>query len=701
VKKLLKGYVESFKFIRVLFSKLAFNGEGRFFLVSGNSRVPLQTIHFRDVGDSFEYDLQYDVDLSKNDYYLETDHGIRCDLIFRNFVKDPFFDIKYGYEENDLGPIYQKERTTIKVWSPVAQKIILEIIFQGTTDYLLMEKGQNGVHTIVLEGDYEGAEYLYLVHVNGRLTPTTDPYAFASTANHLKSVIIDPNKTKVELFEPTSLNKPTDHIIYELHVRDFSSDFGAPFINKGMYKAFTEKGLKTKDGKTCGLDYLQELGVTSIQLSPITDFGSVDENMPLASYNWGYDPVQYNVCEGSYTTSINNPYARIIECKEMIESIHSIGLNVILDVVFNHMFDARRSPFEILVPHYFFREDEYGNPSNGSFCSNDFDSTKAMSRKYILDMLTRWLSFYNVDGFRFDLMGITDIKTINKVYELGKSLKQNFIMYGEGWNMPTDLEDSRKATQQNNAKMPGVGFFNDRFRDAIRGRNDDDSKGIFTDGFVNFELLHDVLTGCVLTSSFGYKYLSANNVVNYVECHDNLTILDKLERSLPYDTFEEKLKRLSMMQAIVILSPGIPFLHAGQEFFLTKNGDHNSFISGDKVNHLSWNRRDTYDKNIQFVKRLISIRKELPILKLNTPNEIKNAIKVTYDNRILTVFFKDANADFVCIYNLGYDLYHVVLDVNCEYKMLLDSNYNYDQAVRENFYLEPLTFAIIKPESKN
>ncbi|MDR0831549.1 MAG: type I pullulanase [Bacillales bacterium] len=692
MRKLLRAFVESFKLIRVVFSKMTFNGEGHFYLVYEKERIPLRTIRKRDCDDTFEYEVQYDVDILSKPYHLESDHGLQCQLTFRNFVKDPFFDIKYAYEGNDLGPTYTKTKTTIKVWSPVATTLTLEL-YNGKVTFLPFEKAENGVFSITLMGNYEGYEYNLLCNVNDRIVKTIDPYAYGSTANHNKSVILDLDKIKVKKYSPARISNPVDHIVYELNVRDFSSDKDGPFLNKGMYKAFLEKGLKTQKGFSVGIDYLKELGVTSIQLSPLTDFGSVDENYPYANYNWGYDPVQYNVCEGSYTLDIDDPYARIIQCQEMIEALHEKGLQVILDVVFNHMFDAYRSPFEILVPHYFFREDEYGNPSNGSFCSNDFDSCKFMARKYILDILKRWISFYNVDGFRFDLMGITDIETINQVYKMANSLKSGFLIYGEGWNMPTYLDDSKKAMQTNNKYLPNIAFFSDRFRDVIRGSNEDSNKGLFSDGIVSEVLMKDVLTASTLNNNLTYKYLSANNVVNYVECHDNLTAFDKLEKCNPYDTVSERYKRLEMMLAVVLLSPGIPFIHAGQEFFLSKQGDHNSFISGDKINRLAWNEREKHYQTVEFFKKLILIRKNNPVIRVVNASEIKDKTEIYLGDNTLFVKYLQISQELMCIYNLSYEL--KTISLNGKYFCLLSNDTSADTVFEGQLELQPLSMVVL------
>lgn len=549
------------------------------------------------------------------------------------YIKSQEFDDVYAYEGMDLGCTYSKVKSVLKVWAPTADRMVCHVEKQSKEESLDMTKEDRGVWSLILEGDYELASYVYLAYFEGEIHEATDPYGVSSTPNHKRTVIVDMEKTCIDNNKAhlTPLESYTDAIIYELHVRDFSVDQQSGMMNKGQFLAFTEKNTVTEALLPSGLDYIESLGITHIQLLPVYDYGSVDELNIKASYNWGYDPVQYNLPEGSYSSDVHNPYARIEELKKAIAAIHHRGLRVIMDVVYNHMFDREGSAFEKLVPHYYFRSDLEGNDSNGSFCGNDLDSTRAMMRQFLLRSTKLWIEEYGFDGFRFDLMGILDIDTMNAIYEQTKSIDASGMIYGEGWNMPTMISDDYKATMMNHEKMPGIGFFNDIFREKIKGGTLEDkfeNQGYASSRVENSLEAKHLLYGTVKEVEQDgrniEKYFNhPEQTVNYVECHDNHTVWDKLSLVLPEESEEIRQLREQFMTKLVLMSQGIPFIHAGQEFYRTKGGDHNSYKSSEEINKIDWSRKDQYSEDIEVIAAYIDFRKQEPLLRLKTEELVR------------------------------------------------------------------------------
>jgi pullulanase len=472
------------------------------------------------------------------------------------------------------------------------------------------------------------------VQVNGSWTTSTDPIARSSTANNTASVVIDYTKVSVENFSHclAPLTRPTDAILYELSVRDFTAQPESGVTHRSKFLGLTESHTTTPNGISTGLDHIVELGVTHVQLMPIYDFATVDEDNPNAFYNWGYDPLQYNVPEGSYATDPSDPVLRVKEARQMIQAFHQKGLRVIMDVVYNHVYDMDTNAFEKIVPYYYFRRSATGALSNGSFCNNDIDSNRLMVRKFILDSCKCWMEAYDVDGFRFDLMGVLDIDTMNAIVAQSKALKPEAMIYGEGWNMPTILPEDLKANMGNQAKMPQIAHFNDFFREHVKGKTSHDEIGVkgYCAGDVSYlEAMKSAMTGtCVpgLVKVFDQPTQS----VNYVECHDNHTSWDKLKECCKEDTRDVRVKKHKLMIGSVLLSQGIPFLHSGQEFCRTKNGQHNSYRSSDSINQVDWLRKERHMDVVRYTQDLIALRKRLPMLHMTSASQI--AQRVTFRN---------------------------------------------------------------------
>ena len=525
------------------------------------------------------------------------------------------------YDGHDLGSTYYPDYTSFKVWAPTALEVKVRITKNHESVSYSMTRTEHGVFCLYLAGDYDNCEYVYLVRHHDSFISALDPYAYSSSANGRSSIIIDLNKCHVDLnrkyLQP--LNNKTDAIIYEVSVRDFTMYENCRSKHKGKFAGISETALLTKHGNSAGLDYLVDLGITHLQLLPIFDFATVDENNQELLYNWGYDPAQYNVPEGSYCTDPNDGYSRVLECKKMIAKVHRQGIRVVMDVVYNHMYDVNASAFERIVPGYYFRRNPDDTLSNGSWCGNDLDSCKYMVRKYIIDMSRRWQSFYGVDGYRFDLMGIIDIDTINQVYSICHAYDDSFMVYGEGWNMPTNLPDDQKAMQFNHYMMPHISFFNDEFRDVVKGGSSDGvlvNKGFVTGNLYETERARNVLTAC-------NRYTTPDQSINYVECHDNATVFDKLYISNVEEGLNGILNRQKNLTIVTLIAQGVPFIHAGQEFYRTKGGIGNSYNSPDNINSINWDFRDIYKEDVEDIKKIIQLRKDNKCFRYATTEEIE------------------------------------------------------------------------------
>lgn len=578
-------------------------------------------------------------------YQIVDAYGLSETLQYTKLVHDHDFLKQNYYDGNDLGNQYHEDYTTFKVWAPTALQMKIAITKNSRTNTFEMQRNEQGIFYCKVDGNFDNCHYVYLVRHHEQYYPALDPYAYSSSSNSQTSMIIDLDKIKINLNRDClpPLEKKTDAIIYEASVRDYTMYENSLSKYKGKFKGLTEEGLKTKHGNTAGLDYLVELGITHLQLMPIYDFATVDENHPEILYNWGYDPAQYNVPEGSYCSDPNDGYSRVSECKEMISKLHAKGIRVVMDVVYNHMFDVNASAFERLVPGYYFRKNDDGTLSNGSWCGDDLNTAEHMVRKYIIDMSKRWQQFYGVDGFRFDLMGIIDITTINQVYDECSAFDPAFMIYGEGWNMPTNLPDENKAMQDNHAKMLNISFFNDEFREVLKGASGDFvlvNKGFITGNLYETERAKNVITGL-------NRYTKPDQSINYVECHDNATVFDKLYISNVEEGLAGILNRQKNLTIAALISQGIPFIHAGQEFYRTKGGIHNSYNAPDNINCLNWDFRDIYKSDIDDIKKIIELRKNNKCFRYDTKDDIEqNVLVENIDYKMLKYTLKQDRGEY-------------------------------------------------------
>ena len=559
----------------------------------------------------------------------------------------------------EMGAIYTKKGTTFRIFSPIASLGVVQIRNRKSNEMTtipLTKDEKTGIFEGYAKGDFASCIYSYLLKINNEFRSVLDPYAHGVSVLSRYACIIDPEAVKVDLNEDKlrPLDGINDAIIYETSIRDLTSDKNVDIKNHGKYKGFVEEGIKTEGGNPVAIDYIASLGVTHVQLLPVFDFQTTNDLHPEDTYNWGYDPCNYNVPEGSYATDQNDPNTRIIELKEVIAKLHEKRIRVVMDVVFNHVFNRETSCFEQACPNYYFRYNPDGTISNGSFCGNEFESRHLMARKYMIDSCKYWVKEYGIDGFRFDLMGLHDYETINLIYKECKKIKPDFIMYGEGWDMPSVMGNQQRASMNNSFQMPNVGFFNDRFRDVTKGKTNHDElyvKGYLSGDTNYIDGFKHIYSGSVLPLAFPPLFLSSSQSINYVECHDNSTLYDKLKACCYNEDEQTLLRRVRLINACVMTSIGVPFFHMGQEIGLTKYGESNSYNLPDYINKFDYQVLDHRDDMAQFFRDLVSIRKEFRFLRLNNREDIEKTIdfstefggilKVNYHNPEFIKPFQD------------------------------------------------------------
>ena len=560
------------------------------------------------------------------------------------------FENAFTYTGNDLGATWTPEKTTFKVWAPTADKVEVKIYVEGEVgkgpviQTIPMIKGDKGVWSAEAMGNYSDLYYTYAVTINGETTEACDPYARTTGVNGDRAMVLNLDITDPEGWEedvsPNAGMSYTDSVIYELHVRDFSIDESSGIKKEwqGKFLGLTQEGTTNPTGQTTGLDYLKDLGVTHIHLLPSYDYATVNETkLDTPQYNWGYDPKNYNVPEGSYSTDPYDGRTRVKEMKQMVKTLHDNNINVIMDVVYNHVYDADQFCFNQIVPQYFSRTKEDGSYSNGSGCGNDTASERAMVKKYIVDSVNYWADEYHIDGFRFDLVGLLDTETINEVVSTVHEKHPNVVFYGEGWDMPTEMSKDgyTMATQKNASKTPTFAYFSDKIRDLLKGGNNETDLG-FVSG----------LTGKEEPMANYFRSLAGwsstpTQIVNYASCHDNYTLKDKLDvtaGNIKTNTPEDIIKMNNLAAAIYLTAQGIPLIHAGEEILREKKYededgnikiDHNSYKSPDSVNSIKWYNLDKeeYRQTRDYYKGLIAFRKNHAALRLTTAEAVAQNVK--------------------------------------------------------------------------
>lgn len=525
----------------------------------------------------------------------------------------PFkMDVFPIYPKNDLGIRFVNDSIQFKVWAPLAKECQLLLYSTDHTSELTsfsMHTSDAGTWVLRLPKIVKGSYYTYRVKNlrNGVCTwsqEVTDPYSIAVGVNGQRSAIVDLRETNPEGWSTTSVNNSLNEtvVIYELQIRDASAHKSSGIKHQGKFLGLTEKGTRNSRGQSTGLDHLKELGVTHIHLLPFFDFRSSDESLVNPPYNWGYDPLHYNLPEGTFATSTKDPKTRIKECKEMIMALHRAGFKVVMDVVYNHTSLSSTSSFEQLAPYYFYRRNENGEFSNASACGNETASEQPMMQKFMVESLLFWINEYKVDGFRFDLMGIHDIETMNLIARELRNVKPDILLYGEGWAAGSSpMAEEKRALKKNVHLLNGIAVFSDEFRDGIKGSVFIPTQKGFVSGDVS--RMADI--------KFGLRggWVNPTQMIAYADCHDNHTLWDKLMLANPNSSVSELIAMNKLALTLVLTSQGIPFLHAGSEFLRSKKGVENSFESPDSINAIDWELKHENASVFFYVKQLIELRK--------------------------------------------------------------------------------------------
>lgn len=585
----------------------------------------------------------------------------------QNEMKKPTSIADYPvYEGNDLGLTYSKTASVVKVYSPAVDSMRIHLYEKGhegaPIDTRLMTYGKQGVWSIELEGDWLNKYYTVQVFHKGKwLNEAVEPYAKATGANGMRAMFVDLSRTNPDGWNEDkrpALAKPNDIIIYELHVRDVSIHESSGIKNKGKFLGLVEAGTKTASGLSTGLDHIKELGVTHVHLLPSFDFmpRSVDEMNPDAKYNWGYDPQNYNVPEGAYSTNPYDGNVRIKEFKQMVKTFHDNGIRVVLDVVYNHTGQTEDSYFNQIAPDYYYRKNADGTFSNASACGNETASERPMVRKFIIESMKYWAEEYHLDGFRVDLMGIHDIETMNMISEELKKVDETIFVYGEGWKAGSSpLADSLLALKANTPQLNHIAAFSDDIRDGLKGSVFEHQDRGFVSGKAGLEeSVKFGIVGATQHPQIDYGKVNFSDAawanqpsqcMTYVSCHDNHTLFDKLMISRADASEADRLKMHRLAGTIVLTSQGVSFMHAGVELARTKFGVENSFESPDSINQFTWERKKDYFDHYNFYKYLVQLRKNHPAFRMTTTADIQKHLAFLPTEDLLIGYQISGNAN--------------------------------------------------------
>ena len=675
----MEAYIDSFNEITILIDKEIYDERKSFYIGIDNSKVELDIIDMKEDYEFYKFVVRNipQVELHK-EYFIYDEKNHKAKLRSGSVVRSYEFENRFRYK-GPLGVEYHYEGCFFRIWSPVAKEVKLEILKDGKKDTYDLEYKDQGLWEISVCGDLEYAKYVYYVRVFDDFDRINDPYAIATTADKRYNYIVDiDNFYKMKYKKPFFSGNYPDAIIYEASIRDFTC--GLLNSKKGTYLGMIDDRVDA-NGEKRGLDYIASLGITHLQLMPTYEFGGVDSVNKDKYYNWGYNPEQFMVPSGWYSEFPDDPYSRINELLELIDECHKRGMRVVMDVVFNHVYHVDEFPFEHLVPGYFFRIEDNGYYSNASGCGNVIATERFMASRFITDTLEYYAKVFNVSGFRFDLMGLIDIGTTNNAREVLKKIDPNIILYGEGWNMPNPLPEELRSHMYNYRSLPQFGYFNDKYRDYIKGNNWGKHPG-YAYGIdkSQYDIEHLMLGSCLDYYKFDQPYQS----INYVECHDNYTFYDYGRYHLK--AHHKTVKRAAVLALqIVILSQGVPFIHAGEEFLRTKCGVENSYDAKDSINKIDYNRRNKNIDIINMLRELIALRKEYDVLRLNSASEIKKRCKSVLCKKHHNLF----------LFRLEADNYHLIVAIKNDFKpTVLDPHgYNmiFNNRGRCNLYKDSYT----------
>ncbi|MBR7927879.1 type I pullulanase [Aerococcaceae bacterium zg-ZUI334] len=627
----------------------------------------------------------------------------------RTFKLNPkIAEIEELHFEGELGALYTTEQTEFRLWAPTAKTVelvIYEDYYAPVKEKRMMFKEEAAVWMIKVDGDCHGMTYRYEVTFeDGSNRRSVDPYSKAVTVNGKRSVVVDLARTNPEGWgeRMAPFSAPTDAVIYELHVRDFTADKNSGVKKRGKFLGAIETGTKNPLGSSTGIDYIKQLGVTHVEFLPMFDFASVDETgEDPTQYNWGYDPLNYNAPEGSYSTNAYDPFVRIKEMKQMIQAFHDAGIRIIMDVVYNHVFEVENHSFHRTVPGYFFRHTESGQLSNGTGVGNDTASERAMMRKFIVDSVTYWAKEYHIDGFRFDLMGIHDVETMNEVRQALDAIDPSILMFGEGWDLMTELPFEKKASHHQAKRMERIGQFNDSLREALKGNDFDPHTRGFINGawYTENQVAGNVMAGLGLD-----HFLDPGQVIQYVEAHDNYTLYDRLVTADSHLDRDTIIRRHELATSIILLSQGVPFIHAGQEFLRTKYGVRDSYNQPNHINQLDWLRQENYEHTVHLVRGLIALRKAEPMFRLKTYEEIQRIMKILHASyQMVAIEYSNETERLIVVFNAQENTLAYGLEYGDYIMKLVDGQVhlsdNYTTGMIDHFLIEPYTALVLKQKN--
>ncbi|GAC1357053.1 MAG: hypothetical protein NVS4B11_13400 [Ktedonobacteraceae bacterium] len=563
----------------------------------------------------------------------------------------------YIYTGDDLGSTYTSEATAFRLWAPTAsdvQVLLYDSEIGGVSRQEALQKSEQGTWQVQVQGNLEHWYYLYLLTVHGVSQTAVDPYAKAIAVNGARGMIVNLAMTNPNGWETDThktLVHPVDAVVYELHIRDFSIHQNSGMIHKGRYLAFTERETKGPDGVVTGVDSLAQLGISHVQVLPVEEFASIDENAP-DQYNWGYDPRNYNVPEGAYATTPHGT-ARVTEFKQLVQSLHKANIGVIMDVVYNHTFATLDTDFNKIVPQYYYRTDYAGNYTNGSGVGNELATERPMVQKFMCDSLKYWMQQYHVDGFRFDLMALLGFDTMKKAAADLHALNPNALLYGEPWTGNGSALPGSQLVTKGQQKGLGFGAFNDDLRNGLIGSMFDAHKQGFATGAGGQV---DLIKASVLGSIDRFT-AAPGETVNYATSHDNYTLWDKIALSNGSDPEYDRILMDQLVQAIVLTSQGMPFIQGGEEFLRTKGGNDNSYNAGDVVNQFEWERKSQHRDVFNYYAGLISLRNNHPAFRITSADDVRKHLSFlgSPDNTVAFQLTGHANGDawgnIVVIYN--------------------------------------------------
>ncbi len=656
----IQAYLDDYNIITFYISNYFYNGQSNWFKLklADNSLVDLEIVNKCSHEQFFKYTLSLGQQLKIGDEYtIIEEHGNHCILEYRYIVNTLRFETEFYSSRNDFGCVVSNNSSKFVLWAPTANNVILELCnLDNNISYYPMNRVENGCFEYLIDYNCHGFSYNYLVFVNGQINRVIDPYSYGLSINSNKSVVVDYNLLNSKIDKNYQINRFERAIICEVNVRDFS-------ISTTSNSNYPGKFLGLID--SVGKQYLLDLEISHVQLMPVNDFWTVDDINNKLLYNWGYDPYHYFGLEGSYSSNINDNFSRINDFIDVINYFHRHNILVNLDVVFNHVYDSNISYLNKIVPYYYFRYNQDGLNSNGSFCGNDIESRRLMVRKFIVDCIIHYIEHYNIDGFRFDLMGILDIDTMNEIYFRAKALKDYILIYGEGWDMPTMMDNSQKAIIANNSLMNGIGFFNDFYRDNVKGPSSKENNFIagYCLGDINyFDNFVSSLLSNISRKHLPKIYDCSSQSINYVECHDNMTLWDKINIVCWSESLEYKKRRQMLCLAALAFSQGHIFFQFGQEHCRSKHGYDNTYNMSDEINQIDYEYFKKFEDVNIFLKKCLDIRNKYIQFFTLSCDQIENFISVDGHNGAMKMRIAINDEALILVFNPNN--YNVVMNIN-------------------------------------